>query len=62
MNEERLKVIINNLKSKGYTYAEVFHEISNMKIFEYDEEILEFLDCLDYPCTNKDLKRLGIEY
>lgn len=62
MNEKELKVFTNNLKAKGYTYAEVFHEISNMRIFEYDEEILEFLDCLDYPCTNKDLKILGIEY
>lgn len=62
MNESELKNLINTMKRKKYTYAEAFYEISSLNMFIFEEEILEVLDCEDYPCTDKDLKRLGIEY
>ena len=57
-----VKRLIDTMKRRGYTYAEAFHELSSLKLFEYDEEILEVLDCEDYPCTDKDLTILGIEH
>ena len=61
MNESELKNLINTMKRRKYTYAEAFYEINALSIFEFAEEILEVLDCEDYPCTDKDLKILGIE-
>ena len=61
-NEVNLKKLIDTMKLRGYTYAEAFYELNSMIDFEFAEEILEILDLEDYPCTDKDLKILGIEY
>jgi hypothetical protein len=62
MNYIELKKLINTMKRREYTYAEAYYEIVSLKLFLFDEEIIEILDLEDYPCTKKDLKILGIEY
>lgn len=63
MSDKELKELIRMLRDEWeYSYAEAFYTLSQLpSMFEYEGDILEVLDLEDYPCTEKDLKILGIE-